>query len=85
MQVMYMYTSVYILKDVQLVQVLCGHHRRDELLSDYCDGTIYQSHDLFSTVPSSLEILAYYDDVEVCNPLGSRAKKHKLGVPVCPL
>ena len=66
MQVMYMYTSVYILKDVQLVQVLCGHHRRDELLSDYCDGTIYQSHDLFSTVPSSLEILAYYDDVEVC-------------------
>lgn len=39
---------------------------------------------VFSTVPSSLEILAYYDDVEVCNPLGYRAKKHKLGVPVCP-
>ena len=46
---------------------------------------LYKSHDLFSTVPSSLEILAYYDDVEVCNPLGSRAKKHKLGVPVCSL
>lgn len=65
---------------MQLVQVLHGHHRRDQLLSDYCDGIAYKSHDLFSTVPSSLEVLAYYDDVEVCNPLGSRAKKHKLGV-----
>jgi hypothetical protein len=63
-----------------LGEVLCGHHRRDELLSDYCDGTVFKSHDLFSTVPSSLEILAYYDDVEVCNPLGSRAKKHKLAL-----
>ena len=26
-----------------------------------------------------LEIIAYYDDVEMCNPIGSRAKKHKLG------
>ncbi len=26
-----------------------------------------------------LEIMAYYDDVEVCNPLGLHAKKHKLG------
>ena len=64
---------------MQLVQVLYGHHRQDQLLSDYCDGIAYKSH-LFSAVPSSLEVLAYYDDVEVCNPLGSRAKNHKLGV-----
>ena len=39
---------------------------------------MYKSHPLFSST-LSLEILAYYDDVEVCNPLGSRAEKHKLG------
>ena len=32
----------------------------------------------------SLEIMAYYDDAEICNPLGSRAKKHKLGKCVLP-
>lgn len=61
--------------------MLQGHQRQDELLSDYCDGSVFRSHPLFSS-PSkypSLEIIAYYDDVEVCNPLGSRAKKHKLG------
>lgn len=60
--------------------MLRGHQKEDNLLSDYCDGSIYKSHPLFSTSGSiSLEILAYYDDAEVCNPLGSRAKKHKLG------
>ena len=58
-----------------------GHQRQDELLSDYCDGLMFKSHPLFSShfdYPS-LEIILYYDGVEVCNPLGSRAKKHKLG------
>ena len=27
----------------------------------------------------SLQIQLYYDELEVCNPLGSKAKKHKLG------
>ena len=41
---------------------------------------MYKSHPLFSSSSClSLEVLLYYDDVEVCNPLGSRAKKHKLG------
>lgn len=61
-------------------QIVGGHKREDGMLSDYCDGSVYHSHRLFSNVPSSLEILAYYDDVEVCNPLGSRSKKHKLGM-----
>lgn len=68
---------IYIYMYVCNMQVLRGHQRQDELLSDYCDGTLYKSHPLFSSGTLSLEILAYYDDVEVCNPLGSRAKKHK--------
>ncbi len=61
------------------IQVLRGHKRNDGLLADYCDGSSYRSHPLFSRCPEALQIMAYYDDVEVCNPLGSKAKKHKLG------
>ena len=28
----------------------------------------------------SLQIMLYYDDLEACNPLGSKAKIHKLGI-----
>lgn len=57
-----------------------GHQRNDNLLSDFCDGKYYKSHDLFSKDHTALQLIVYYDDVEVCNPLGSRAKKHKLGI-----
>ena len=33
----------------------------------------------FSSHREALQIHFYYDDVEVCNPLGSKAKIHKLG------
>ena len=29
--------------------------------------------------PCALQLTLYYDDLEVCNPLGSKAKIHKLG------
>jgi hypothetical protein len=56
-----------------------GHQRSDGLLADYCDVSVYKLHPLFSQNNQGLQIIAYYDDVEVCNPLGSKAKKHKLG------
>lgn len=61
-------------------QVLRGHRRCGDLLGDFCDGSAYESHPLFSEDRSALEVMIYYDDVEVCNPLGSRTKKHKLGM-----
>lgn len=62
-----------------VVQVLRGHQCSDQVLADYCDGTYFKSHPLYSHNPKALQIIIYYDDVEICNPLGSRAKKHKLG------
>ena len=59
-----------------LSSVLRGHRNDCGLLNDFCDGSTYSKHPLFSV---TLEIMIYYDDVEVCNPLGSRSKKHKLG------
>ena len=56
-----------------------GHSRNDNLLSDYCDGTAYKEHPLFSREVQSLQLMLYYDELEVCNPLGSKTKSHKIG------
>ena len=55
-----------------------------QFLSDYCDGEHFKHHPLFSQNPSSLQIILYYDELELCNPLGSRKRKHKIGnaIPV---
>lgn len=45
-----------------------------------CDGQLFQANPLFSSMPSAIQIIAYFDELENCNPLGSYVKKHKLGV-----
>ena len=52
----------------------------DGFIEDICDGSVFHAHPLFSTQPSALQIIAYYNEVEMCNPIGSHIKKHKLGV-----
>ena len=49
-------------------------------MGDYCDGLLFKSHPLFSAHRNSLQLIIYYDEVEVCNPLGSRSGVHKLGM-----
>ena len=61
-------------------QVQKGHtSTTPERLTDFCDGAHYFTQPLFSEHPTALQIFLYYDDVEVCNPLGSSKGKHKLG------
>ena len=55
------------------------HRTKDETLCDFCDGTYFRDHPLFSASPHSLQVFLYYDDVELCNPLGSKRKIHKIG------
>ena len=52
-------------------------------MRDYCDGELYKSCELFQNDPHALQLFLYYDDVEVCNPLGSAATVHKLGITNC--
>lgn len=40
-------------------------------LMDFCDGSIFSEHPLFSTDPIALQIIAYCGDVVITNPLGS--------------
>ena len=70
--------------ELYILQVLLGHKRSDGLIGDYCDGDVCNkdsavAHPLFSTNPKALQILLFYDDLEVVNPLGSYTKKHKIG------
>ena len=63
-----------------LIQVERGHFvTRQGVLRDFCDGEAYQQHPLFTLHFDALQVLFYYDEVEVCNPLGSKKKKHKMG------
>ena len=55
------------------------HGSRDGILRDICDGDMFRKHPLFSTDERAIQITAYYDEIELCNPLGSNTKVHKLG------
>lgn len=50
------------------------------MLMDYCDSKTFHEHPLFSQEPTALQLILYFDELEVCNPLGSRRKKHKIGM-----
>ena len=52
----------------------------DGLIEDFCDGTLFTRHPLFSQDPYALQIVAYYDELEICNPLGAHIKRHKRGI-----
>ena len=49
-------------------------------MEDFCDGALYKNHPIFSSDPLALQVIAYYDELELCNPLGTHVKKHKLGI-----
>ena len=46
---------------------------------DMCDGSIFKSHPVFKEDKKAIQIVAYYDEIELCNALGSKTKKHKMG------
>lgn len=54
--------------------------RNDGIFEDYCDGNLFKSHPLFSIDPYALQIIGYFDELEICNPLGSHIKTHKVGI-----
>ena len=70
----------------QLLQIPCVRQETlrsakhtDNLLYDLSDGSTYKKHPFFKNNPNGLQIVAYYDEVETCNPLGSSSGKFKLG------
>jgi hypothetical protein len=62
-----------------LQEITDGHKDIPAFLSDYCDGQQFHKHPLLNSRTPCFQIILYYDELEICNPLGSRRKKHKVG------
>ena len=60
------------------------HRSSDGVMRDICDGMCVKNHTLFQKYPNALQVIIYYDDIEICNPLGSSAGNQKLGAVTCP-
>lgn len=61
-----------------------NHERYDDIiLADICDGQFIKTHPIFQTDRNAIQIMAYHDEIEVANPLGYKASKHKLGILLC--
>ena len=56
-----------------------GNSLENHLLGDYCDGSDFRGHPLFTQEHKALQLILCYDELEVCNPLGMKTKIHKLG------
>lgn len=52
------------------MQVEQGHFSSDStVLKDFCDGSRFRNHPLFSMHNNAPQIVLYYDDIEVTNQL----------------
>lgn len=82
-------TFVYI-PILETIKFICRNSYICELLAkpceskkdryeDFCDGSYFKTHPLFSKQLTSLQIQIFYDDFETANPLGSKHGVHKIG------
>jgi len=60
-------------------EIFQSHTSRDHVLRDFCDGSFVRQNKIFQAHKDALQLILYYDDIEVANPLGSKAGTHKLG------
>ena len=56
------------------------NYARHGFLSNICNGSIFRNHPTFRENSQSLQLILYYDDLEICNPLGKGAGLHKVGI-----
>lgn len=57
---------------------LSTHSNRTEHFKSVFDGTFFKKNNFFAEEETKLCIILYVDDFEVCNPLGTSRKKHKI-------
>lgn len=72
--------QLLLLNEAVVAEIENGHKSQTEFLHDFCAGKVFSSHPLFSAHVDALQIFFYFDELEVCNPLGSKAKIHNLGI-----
>ena len=52
--------------------------RNEDIFYDVHDGSLFKNDNFFIGKKYALELVINHDDLEVCNPLGSKAGKHKV-------
>lgn len=52
--------------------------RPEPQYKSYCDGTIFKNNTLLSENNPAISLILHVDDFEICNPLGTSRKKHKI-------
>lgn len=70
-----------VLNNKNIQEKALGSERNSEHTSQYQsfhDGSHYQKNDFFSVKEDKISLILYIDDFEVCNPLGTSQKKHKV-------
>lgn len=64
-----------LLNDTSVFQLSNSRVRFDGVLGGFCDGQLFRANPLFNSMTSAIQIIAYYDELEICNPLRSYVKK----------
>ena len=64
-------TLQFIFKNETICEMMQTCAQSDKY-EDFCDGSYFKSHPLFSSNKFALQIQLYYDDFECANPLGSK-------------
>ena len=59
------------------------HQCPGNMLFDICDGSICTNNSVLRNNQCALQIIGYYDELILTNPLMSRAKKYKIGNCKC--
>lgn len=71
-------SQILCLKDIQEKAFNCTYTTRNGAYESFLDGKHFKENALLSTEAITLSLLLYIDDFEVCNPLGTSRKKHKI-------
>ena len=73
-------SSQQLLTNAKIAKIVFGvkKEHNEDVFYDIYDSMLYKNDGCFSGKDYTLELLIYHDDLGVCNPVGSKAGKHKI-------
>ncbi len=72
-------TLQFIFRNAYIYKQMSKPSGSTTVYNDFCDGSYFKKHPLFSKQQNALQIQLFYDDFESANPLGSKQGIHKIG------
>ncbi|KAI7811169.1 hypothetical protein IRJ41_011241 [Triplophysa rosa] len=72
-------TLQFIFRNSEINEHMSNPSKSNGVYKDFCDGSYYKNHPLFSKQPYALQIQLFFDEFESANPLGSKHGIHKIG------